>query len=326
MKTRIINSSGCSISEIGFGSAGAGNLFRPVSYEDISRAANKASTLGIQYFDTAPHYGAGLAERRLGVALHDMPRADVFLSTKVGRVLHADKNSVKKDADCYVEASPFDRVYDYTYDGIMRSFEDSLQRLGVSQIDMLLMHDIGELTHKEKSQIYIQQAINGGFKAMTELREQGVVRNIGLGVNEWKICDQAMDHAQFDCFMVANCFTLLNHDITDYFTEKCSNNNVSLIAAAPFNSGILAKGSKGLGHYFYGEAPQEVIDKVIAIEGVCEQFNISLQAAAIQYALRYDCVKSILIGMTNENRVAQNIAWYEEDIPETFWQALNQVI
>jgi len=326
MKTRIIDSSGSLISEIGFGSAGAGNLFRPVSYEDINKAVSKAEALGIRYFDTAPHYGAGLAERRLGVALHDMPRKDIFLSTKVGRVLHADKNSVKKDADCYVEASPFDREYDYTYDGIMRSFEDSLQRLGVSQVDMLLMHDIGELTHKEKNQTYFQQAVNGGFKAMSELREQGVVRNIGLGVNEWQVCDQAMDHAKFDCFMVANCFTLLNNDITDYFTDKCTKNQVSLIAAAPFNSGILAKGSKGLGHYFYGEAPQEIVDKVIAIEAVCEQFNVSLQAAAIQYALRYDCVKSILIGMTNDVRVAQNIAWYEEDIPEAFWLSLEGVI
>ena len=326
MKTRIINSSGSSITELGFGSAGAGNLFRSVSYEDISKAVNKAHALDIQYFDTAPHYGAGLSERRLGVALNEMPRTDVFLSTKVGRVLHADKNSTRKDADCYVEASPFDREYDYTYDGIMRSLEDSLQRLGVSQIDMLLMHDIGELTHKEKNQVYFQQAINGGFKAMAELREQGVVRNIGLGVNEWQVCDKSMDYAQFDCFMVANCFTLLNHDITDYFTDKCSENNVSLIAAAPFNSGILAKGSKGLGHYFYGEAPQEIVSKVIAIEGVCDQFNVSLQAAAIQYALRYDCVKSILIGMTNDTRVAQNITWYEEEIPETFWQALNHLI
>ncbi|MBD5770869.1 aldo/keto reductase [Marinomonas sp. SM2066] len=321
-----MNSSGSAITELGFGSAGAGNLFRPVSYDEITKAINKAHSLGIQYFDTAPHYGAGLAERRLGVALDEMPRADIFLSTKVGRVLHADKNSVKKDADCYVEASPFDREYDYTYDGIMRSFEDSLQRLGVSSIDMLLMHDIGELTHKEKHQYYLQQAIDGGFKAMAELREQGAVRNIGLGVNEWQICDQAMEYAQFDCFMVANCFTLLNNDITDYFTDKCSKNQVSLIAAAPFNSGILAKGSKGLGHYFYGEAPQDIVKKVIAIEGICEQFNVSLQAAAIQYALRYDCVKSILIGMTNESRVAQNIAWYEEDIPEAFWLSLADVI
>lgn len=326
MKTRIIDSSGSRITELGFGSAGAGNLFRPVPYEDITKAINKAHSLGIQYFDTAPHYGAGLAERRLGVALHDLPRADIFLSTKVGRVLHADKNSVKKDADCYVQASPFDREYDYTYDGIMRSFEDSLQRLGVSQIDMLLMHDIGKLTHKEKSQVYFQQAVEGGFKAMAELREQGVVRNIGLGVNEWQICDQAMEHAQFDCFMVANCFTLLNNDITQTFTDKCRKNQVSLIAAAPFNSGILAKGSKGLGHYFYGEAPQDIVEKVIAIESVCEEFDVSLQAAAIQYALRYDCVKSILIGMTNDVRVAQNVAWYEEDIPEAFWQALAPVI
>ncbi|MDB4837400.1 aldo/keto reductase [Marinomonas sp.] len=326
MKTRVIDSSGSTITELGFGCAGAGNLFRPVDFESINAAIKTAYQQQIQYFDTAPHYGAGLSERRLSVALEGIPQTDVFLSTKVGRVLHADKNSVKKDADCYVEASPFDREYDYTYDGIMRSFEDSLQRLGVSQIDMLLMHDIGELTHKEKNQVYFQQAISGGFKAMAELREQGAVRNIGLGVNEWQVCDKAMDYAQFDCFMVANCFTLLNHDITDYFTDKCSENSVSLIAAAPFNSGVLAKGSQGLGHYFYGEAPKEVVDKVIALEWICDQFSVSLPAAAIQYALRYDCVKSVLIGMSNQSRVVQNIAWYEESIPPEFWEKIDEII
>lgn len=326
MKTRIINSSGSSITEIGFGCAGAGNLFRPVSYENICGAVLKASELGVQYFDTAPHYGAGLSERRLGLALGETLHQDIFLSTKVGRLLHPDCKVDQKEADGFVGASPFDREYNYTYDGVMRSFEDSLQRLGVSHIDMLLMHDIGELTHKEQHTMYFQQAIDGGFKAMMELREQGLVRNIGLGVNEWQICDQAMNHGQFDCFMVANCFTLLNNDITHTFTDKCNSNNVSLIAAAPFNSGILAKGSKDLGHYFYGDAPKDIVDKVIAIEAICEQYNVSLQAAAIQYALRYDCVKSVLIGMTSEERVEQNIAWYEESIPEEFWQALSPVI
>ncbi|MBJ7539384.1 aldo/keto reductase [Marinomonas sp. C1424] len=321
-----MDSSGSAITEIGFGSAGVGNLYRPISYEAVSKAMTKAHKLGIRYFDTAPHYGAGLAERRMGVALEAMSRDDIFLSTKVGRVLHPDKNSHKKDADHYVEASPFDREYDYSYDGIMRSFEDSLQRLGVSRIDMLFMHDIGELTHQEKNKVYFQQAIDGGFSAMSELREQGLVGNIGLGVNEWQVCDRAMEYAQFDCFMVANCFTLLNHDITDSFTDKCAANQVSLIAAAPFSSGILAKGSRDLGHYFYAEAPPDIVTKVVAIEAVCEQFDVSLQAAAIQYALRYDCVKSIAIGMASEERVVQNIAWYQEAIPEAFWQALERVI
>ncbi len=326
MKTRTISGSGSSITEIGFGCAGAGNLFRSVSFENINSAVCGASELGVQYFDTAPHYGAGLSERRLGLALSEMSSHDVFLSTKVGRLLHPDSAVYKKEAEGFVTASPFDREYNYSYNGVMRSFEDSLQRLGVSRVDMLLMHDIGELTHREQHTMYFQQAIDGGFKAMVELRDQKVVRNIGLGVNEWQVCDQAMNYAQFDCFMVANCFTLLNNDITYTFTDKCRNNQVSLIAAAPFNSGILAKGSKGLGHYFYGEASKEIVNKIIEIESICDQFNVSLQAAAIQYALRYDCVKSVLIGMTDKNRVVQNIAWYEESIPETFWQALEPVI
>lgn len=326
MRTRIINKSGSPISEIGFGCAGAGNLFRPVSYGHIAEALAMAKKLGIHYFDTAPHYGAGLSERRLGVALNEMPRNDILLSTKVGRLLHPDRKIDQKEADGFVEASPFDREYNYTYDGVMRSFEDSLQRLGVSHIDMLLMHDLGELTHQESHSTYFKQAVEGGFKAMSELREQGLVRNIGLGVNEWAICDQAIEYADFDCFMVANCFTLLNHDITNTFTDKCHKHNISLIAAAPFNSGILAKGSKNLGHYFYGEAPKDVVEKVISIESICHQFDVSLQAAAIQYALRYDCVKSVLIGMTSVDRVVQNVAWYEEPIADEFWMALDKVI
>lgn len=314
------------VTELGFGSAGLGNLFRPVDFNTAHRAVRSASFAGIEYFDSAPHYGAGLAERRLGIAIEEVPFEARFISTKVGRVLHPDYHNNLKDAESYVSASPFDREYDYSYDGVMRSFEDSLHRLGVSKVDLLLMHDIGELTHQELHRKYFQQALDGGFRAMTELREQGVVGNIGLGVNEWQICDQAMKYAKFDCFMVANCFTLLNNDITCTFTDKCASQQVSLIAAAPFNSGILAKGSKGLGHYFYGEAPQGIMDKVIAIERVCAQYNVSLQAAAIQYALRYDCVKSILIGMTDESRVVQNIAWYEESIPQAFWATLDAVI
>ncbi|MEM5530254.1 aldo/keto reductase [Gammaproteobacteria bacterium AS21] len=326
MKTRIIDSSGSSITEIGFGCAGAGNLFRAVPFENIYSAVRQANELGIQYFDTAPHYGAGLSERRLGLALSELSSSDIFLSSKVGRLLRPDSSVSQKEADGFVMAGPFDREYDYTYDGVMRSFEDSLQRLGVSRINMLLMHDIGKLTHKNEHSAYLQQAINGGFKAMMELREQGLVNNIGLGVNEWEICDEALNYAQFDCFMVANCFTLLNNDITDTFTDKCRDKQISLIAAAPFNSGILAKGSSGLGHYFYGQAPTAIVNKVIAIEAVCERFNVSLQAAAIQYALRYECVKSVLIGMTSADRVVQNINWYQEIIPKEFWGDLNEII
>lgn len=321
MKKRTIVSSGSEISEIGFGCASMGNLFRSLPYSASQLAVKKALAEGISYFDTAPHYGAGLSERRLGLSLHETHGKPILLSTKVGRLLVPDATSQRKTADEFVDAAPFDRHYDYSYDGVMRSFEDSLQRLGLSQIDMLLMHDIGELTHGNRHDEIFQQAL-GGFKAMTALREQGVVKNIGLGVNEWQVCQRALAHAAFDCFMVANCFTLLNHDITHSFTNQCSDNNISLIAAAPFNSGILAKGSAGLGHYFYGKAPQAIVEKVLALEKHCQQFNVSLPAAAIQYPLRYPCVKSVLIGISTAVRVEQNIAWYKEKIPESFWGAL----
>ncbi len=322
MKTRVIDRSGTPITELGFGAAGIGNLFRSVTNTEAQAAVSEAWSQGLRYFDTAPHYGAGLSERRLGLALHEKPGNEIFLSTKVGRLLHPlEKNAPLEEAG-FVGAAPFKRHYDYTYDGIMRAFEDSLQRLGVSEIDMLLMHDLDVFTQGENLPGLFRIAMESGFKAMSELRDQGVVKAIGLGVNEWQACDAALDQVDFDCFMVANCFTLLENDITENFTAKCSQKEVSLIAAAPFNSGILAKGSAGAGHYFYDTAPREVIDKVIGLEKICSEFGVPLPAAAIQFPLLYPCVKSVVIGMTSEARIKQNIGWYKHPIPSEFWQAL----
>ncbi|UTW14503.1 aldo/keto reductase [Marinobacterium rhizophilum] len=314
--------SGTPITELGFGAAGIGNLFRSVTNVEAQAAVNGAWEQGLRYFDTAPHYGAGLSERRLGLALHEKPRDELFLSTKVGRVLHPlEKNAPLEEAG-FVGAAPFKRHYDYSYDGIMRAFEDSLQRLGVTRIDMLLMHDLDVFTQGDKLPELFRIAMNSGFRAMSELRDQGLVKAIGLGVNEWQVCDAALDQADFDCFMVANCFTLLENEITQHFTGTCRQREVSLIAAAPFNSGILAKGSAGAGHYFYDTAPGAVIERVIELEKVCSEYQVPLPAAAIQFPLLYPCVKSVVIGMTSEARIRQNMDWYEYPISMDFWQAL----
>ncbi|WP_409526035.1 aldo/keto reductase [Nitrincola sp. MINF-07-Sa-05] len=322
MRTRTIDISGTPICELGFGAAGIGNLYRPMESAMALDVVADAWRQGVRYFDTAPHYGAGLSERRLGLALQELPREAQLLSTKVGRVLEPLPSNVPVDGEGFVQAAPFARRYDYSYDGVMRSFEDSLQRLGVGRIDILLMHDIGRLTHGDQHELQFRTAMDSGYRAMAELREQGLVKAIGLGVNEWQVCDEAMNHGDFDCFMVANCFTLLENSITDTFTERCRHERVSLIVAAPFNSGVLAKGSVGAGHYFYGDVPAEVIERVKVLEAVCGQYDIPLAAAAIQYPLRYDCVKSVVIGMTKGVRIRQNIDWYALPIPSEFWQAL----
>lgn len=324
MKHRTLVRSGLTLSELSFGGAGIGNLFRPVSTVQAEAAVQASWDIGIRYFDSAPHYGAGLSERRLGCALHSLHDEHRVISTKVGRILTPLQKGQPPQEQGFVEEGPFARVYNYSYDAVMRSYEDSIQRLGVSEIDILLMHDIGRVTHGDEHDVIFKTAMESGYKAMDELRSQGLVKAIGLGVNEWQICSDTFNHADFDCFMVANCFTLLNNNITDSFTDQCVQREIDLIVAAPFNSGILATGSSNPSAYWYGEAPEYVLKKVIAIEKVCEQFNVTLGAAAIQYPLRFNVVKSVAIGMTNAPRIEKNNKWYQEIIPESFWQALQQ--
>lgn len=324
MKTRGLTNTSSSLSEIGFGGAGIGNLLRPVTHLEADAAVQKAWQSGVRYFDSAPHYGAGLSERRMGVALHDLHAADRVISSKVGRILRPLVNAQYSQDMDFEDAAPFTRDYDYSYDAVMRSFEDSIQRLGVAQIDVLLMHDIGKVVHGEQHDNIFKTAMDSGFKAMDKLRSEGVVKSIGLGVNEWQVCQQSMRHVDFNCFMVANCFTLLNNSITDDFVGDCKTKSVDLIVAAPFNSGILATGSENPSEYFYEQAPKDVIDLVKQFEAVCEAFDVSLGAAAIQYPLRFDVVKSVVIGMTEASRIDANVAWYEEVIPDDFWSALEQ--
>lgn len=322
MKTRIIERSGIPICELGFGAAGIGNLYRPIDNAHALEAVHEAWRQGVRYFDTAPHYGAGLSERRLGLALQELPREEQLLSTKVGRRLEPLTSNAPVDGEGFAQAAPFIRRYDYSYDGVLRSFEDSIQRLGVGRIDILLMHDIGRLTHGDAHDEIFRTAMESGFKAMAELRDQGLVKAIGLGVNEWQVCDEAMNHTDFDCFMVANCFTLLDNGITERFTDRCRRERVSLIVAAPFNSGVLAKGSSGSGHYFYGDTPADVIERVKGLEAVCREHAVPLPAAAVQFPLRHDGVKSVVIGMTDDARIRQNIDWYAHSIPAEFWHTL----
>lgn len=324
MKNRTLAKSGLALSELSFGSAGIGNLFDPISTVQAEAAVQAAWDGGIRYFDTAPHYGAGLSERRLGCAIHSLHDKQRVISTKVGRILTPLQKGQPPEALGFVEEGPFSRVYDYSYDAVMRSFEDSIQRIGVAEIDILLMHDIGSFNHGDAHDLIFKTAMESGYKAMDELRSEGLVKAIGLGVNEWQVCSDTFDHANFDCFMAANCFTLLNQDITETFTDQCAARNVDLIVAAPFNSGILATGSKDPSAYLYSDAPESILKKVASMERVCKQFNVSLGAAAIQYPLRFDVVKSVTIGMTMASRIAKNCEWYQENLPEAFWQELQK--
>lgn len=322
IKKRQLGDTAVSLSEMSFGAAGVGNLFKALDNLQSESVICAAKDAGIEYFDTAPHYGAGLSERRLGLALHGFTPENMVISTKVGRILRPRDTTTAADDCGFVNEPAMQRYYDYSYDGVMRSFEDSCQRLGTQHIDVLLMHDIGRQCQGDNHDSSFKQAMEGGYKAMDELRRQKLVKAIGLGVNEWQVCEQTFAHADFDCFMVANCLTLLNNDIVDPFLQRCSQKKVGIIAAAPFNSGILATGSKGAGHYFYGKVPALVMEKVIRMEKICADFDVPLAAAALQYPLLFPVVSSVLVGMSSSARVSDNLALYHTTIDTQLWHEL----
>ncbi len=269
---------------LGFGAAPIGNLYRPLANSVAEGAVIKALDLGLNYFDTAPHYGFGLSESRLGQALGGC-EADILLSTKVGRVLEPLKErSAAAVRHGFAEAPNLEPVFDYSYDGFMRSFEASLARLGRDQVDILWVHDLGRLTHGEAHERRWQQFTRSGYKALTELRAAGRVKALGLGANEWQVCARALDFADFDGFLLAGRYTLLEQGALDSFLPLCARRNASVVLGGPFNSGILASGVAGAGpHYYnYEPAPSEVIERVARIEQLCAEFKIPLAAAALQ--------------------------------------------
>lgn len=311
------------VTELGFGAATLGNLYRPMTDEDAQAAIHQAIEMGMNQFDTAPFYGFGLSERRLGDALRTIPAQDYVLSTKVGRILKPCAKAQDKHGFC--SPMPFEPDYDYSYDGVMRSFEDSLQRLGLSKIDIIYMHDIGEMTHGPEHQRQFNIAVEGGFKAMDELRSQNVVSAIGLGVNEYEVCEQAMEHMQFDCFLLAGRYTLLEQVALKTFLPRCIKENTSIILGGPFNSGILATGVRKAGvtpHYNYAPASQQIIDRVTRIEDLCAEFNINLAAAALQFPLAHPAVVSTIPGLSSAARVISTVQQMTESIPQGFWSAM----
>ena len=310
------------IDALGFGCASLGNLYHEVSDVEAADILTTARANGFRYFDTAPHYGQGLSERRVGDALRGS--SDYVLSTKVGRLLRPAGYAAERHG--FISPMPFDIEYDYSYDGIMRSFEDSLQRLGLDSIDILFMHDIGPVTHGNDDDRLFPIAMDGGYRAMDELRRNGLVSAIGLGVNEYEGCERALEHGDWDCFMLAGRYTLLEQTSLDTFLPKCIDRNCSIIIGGAYNSGILATGVSGKGpwNYNYVPAPEDVVRKVAAIEGLCAEFSIPLAAAALQFPLAHSAVASVIPGIGNVQRIDQTLNLFTTKIPDEFWQALSE--
>lgn len=311
---------------VGFGAASLGNLYRPVSDDDARAALERALDCGMAYVDTAPFYGLGLSERRVGDVLRQRPRDSFVLSTKVGRLLMPD-DTVYGDAERYGFCSnlPFRPVYDYSHDGIMRSFEASLQRLGLARIDILFVHDIGELTHGAEGNVrHWRDFVDGGLRALERLRSEGSVGAIGLGVNETAVCEKAMEVGQFDCFLLAGRYTLLEQGALETFLPKCAEHGASVIAGGIYNSGILATGIREgqVPYYNYAPAPDHVIDRVRQIEAICARHRVALADAALQFPLAHPQVACVIPGMGSPRRIDAAMQQHDAQIPVALWSDL----
>ena len=321
---RPLGRTGLSVTELGFGGAPLGNLFRQLSDDAAHTTLAAAKAAGFGYFDTAPFYGFGLSERRMGDALRG---SEFVISTKVGRLLDPVAGPVhaNKVRHGYATPMPFEPVFDYSYDAVMRSFEESLQRLGLSRIDILYVHDIGRLTHGNANEARMAELTKGGgLKALEELRASKAISGFGMGVNEVPACLEVMDHARLDAILLAGRYTLLEQNPLDDLFPRCAAAGTAIVVGGPYNSGILAVGTKTSAplYYNYEPAPAEVIDKVRRIETVCGRHDVPLAAAALQFPLAHPLVASVIPGLDSPERVSQTLALYRHKIPAALWQDL----
>jgi len=312
--------------KLGFGSAAIGNLYRPISDAEAFAVVEAAWAAGLRYFDTAPHYGFGLSEKRLGAALAVLdPAGEAIVSTKVGRRLDpAPMPDLTALRQGFVSPEPFESVFDYGYDAVMRSHETSLKRLRRGSVDILLAHDIGSYAHGDAHAARLREFLGGGLRAMRELRDVGAVKAIGLGVNETAVCEEVLGHCDLDVILLAGRYTLLEQSPLASLFPLCASRGVRVIAGAPFNSGILARGVRNAppAPYEYGAPPAAVIDRVGRIEDLCAQFGVPLAAAALQFPLRHPVVEAVVPGMATVAEVEAALAWIAHPLPDALWSAL----
>lgn len=311
------------LTPLGFGTAPLGNLYRKIEDVDAQATLDAAWEAGIRYFDTAPQYGLGRSEQRVGEALTRFDPNALTLSTKAGRLL-ADCAPENVTPEAFVDVPQKRIVFDYTYDGIMRSVDASIARLGSDKIDLLFLHDIDATTHgKDGEDHNLRQLFSGGgYRALTELRDAGRITGIGAGVNEWQICERLLGEADFDGFVLAGRYTLLEQDPLETFLPLCLRRDVGIILGGPYNSGILATGAVDGAHYDYAPAPEAILQRVRKLEQVCAAHNTPLIAAALQFPLGHEAVKTVIPGASTPDEVRQNVAIFETKIPHSLWSDL----
>jgi D-threo-aldose 1-dehydrogenase len=318
LEKRQIGRTRLQVTTLGLGTATMGGSRIPITQQQGEAIVAAAWDSGVRYVDTAPFYGVGAAEHRVGDALRDKDRDGWVLSTKVGRLLRPQTDSAPA-ADGRLSPMPFKVVYDYTYDGIMRSVEDSYQRLGLARIDILYVHDIGVYQHgPELNTVYLKQLRDSGYKALDELRRSGVVSAIGIGVNEKAILIEAMGFGDWDAFLLAGRYTLLEQAPLDDLIPMCVQRGTSLVIGGPLNSGILA----GRDTWNYDTAPQEIVARVRKLEAVCKAHHVPLPAAALQFPLAHPVVAAVIPGPRSAAEFIENLPLFTMKIPAGLWSDL----
>ncbi len=314
MPKRHVSGSPMQLTELSLGCAQLGNLYQAISDEQAHDTVEAAWNCGIRYFDTAPHYGLGLSERRLGAALAQYPRSEFVLSTKVGRILEQLEPSDDRDDEGFDVAATHRRVWDFSRDGILRSLEESLGRLGVDTIDVVYLHDPDD---------HWRDVIDSAYPALEELRSQGVVSAIGAGMNQSQMLTDLARNTDMDVFMLAGRYTLLEQTALDDLLPVCLDRGIGIVAAGVFNSGLLSRNAPSNdAKYNYGEAPIELLARAQRISEICEHHGASLPAVALAFPLAHPSVVSACVGARSREQIQRNVALSQVPVPDTIWTEL----
>ncbi len=322
--TRLLGRTGVKVTPLGFGGAPLGELYRRLPEETAQGTIAAAYGSGIRYFDTSPWYGHGLSEHRLGHFLRNQARESFVLSTKVGRLYSRPRGGEGLEASLWAGGLPFVPRFDYTYDGVMRSYEDSQQRLGLNRVDLLLIHDLDFQYHKTEEAVdrYMRELDEGGLKALDELRTAGEIKGIGAGINQTGMVPRFLERSDIEFFLIAMPYTLLDQAPLDEELPGCADRGVGIVIGSPFASGILATGAVEGAKYNYAPAGAEVLEKVRRIESVCGRHDVPLAAAALQFPLGHPSVAAVIPGAVAADEVRTNVRMMGIDIPAGLWREL----
>lgn len=318
LERKVLGSTGLEVTRLGLGCAALGGLYGDIPDEQAHAVVQRALDLGLNLFDTAPLYGSGKSEIRTGEVLKTIPRDSFVLCTKVGRLLEPVTDEGEKDdgTDIFGDLPPFRPVFDFSYDGVMRSFEESLTRLQLDRIDILHIHDPDD---------HYTEAIEGAYPAIAKLREEGLISGVSAGMNQWEMLSDFGRAGDFDCFLLAGRYSLLEQTALDDLLPLCQEKNIGILAGGTYNSGILAKGATTGAKYNYGDAPADIIARAQQLEAVSARHDVDIKAAASQFALAHPVITAIIPGTRQPDRVTENFDLLKVKIPGDYWAELREL-